>query len=418
MTVTSSADRTVPGPSAWTSTPVIEWLILEAWRIESVPDLLRALAERLVGEGVPLWRLFCLVPTLHPVYVGCAHRWTRGEAEMVQGFGEHGLRRRSAFADNPLRLVMDEGYGAVRRRLARGEGRGEFPLLDELTEAGATDYVCLPLEFSTGGRTAVSFTSDGPDGFSAANLKEVYDLVPVLARLIERETLRSTAQNVLDTYVGRNAGRHILDGQITRGSGETLFAAIWYADLRNFTALSEALPRDALIGLLNDYFDAIAVPVQEHGGEVLKFMGDAMLAVFPVDGRCAPAGTGCPSGLACDRALDAAMDAEERMAALNCRREGSGAAPLNYGIALHLGEVMYGNVGAAKRLDFTVIGPAVNLAQRLEALCKALGRRPLLSRAFAQASRRPTETLGLFDLRGISGPHEVFVPAPADPAVR
>jgi len=411
------ADRTAR-PLVWTPTPVIEWLILEAWRIESVPDLLRALAERLVAEGVPLWRLYCVVPTLHPLYLGSAHRWTRGEAEMFRSYGEHGLRQRPAFTNNPLRLVMEDGYAAVRRRLARGEGRGEFPLLDELVEAGATDYICVPIEFSNGNRTGASFTSDGPDGFSAANLKEFYDLVPVLARLIERETLRSTAENVLDTYVGHEAGRRILKGQIIRGSGETLFAAIWYADLRNFTALSEALPRDTLIALLNEYFDAIAMPVHEQGGQVLKFMGDAMLAVFPVVGRCGPAPDERAASEACDRALKAALDADARMAELNRRREAGGAAALNYGIALHLGEVMYGNVGAANRLDFTVIGPAVNLTQRLEALCKTLAHRPLMSRRFAEACPRPTESLGRFDLRGVSGPHEVFALAPPDPAAR
>jgi adenylate cyclase len=417
MNLVRPADRAAR-PSVWTPTPAIEWVILEAWRIESVPDLLRALSERLVAEGVPLWRLYCVVPTLHPLYLGSAHRWTRGEAEMFRSLGDRGLRERPAYTNNPLRLVMDEGYGAVRRRLARGEGRGEFPLLDELAEAGATDYVCIPIEFSNGSRTGVSFTSDGPDGFSAANLKELYDLVPVLARLIERETLRSTAENVLDTYVGHEAGRRILNGQITRGSGETLFAAIWYADLRNFTALSEALPRDTMIALLNEYFDAMATPVHEHGGQVLKFMGDAMLAVFPVDRRCAPARSDCPRQDACDRALDAALEADRRMAGVNRAREAGGAAALNYGIALHLGEVMYGNVGAANRLDFTVIGPAVNLAQRLEALCKTLARRPLLSRPFAEACLHPSESLGRFDLRGVSGPHEVFAPRAPDSAAQ
>lgn len=394
--------------SVWSPTPVIEWLILEGWRINSIPQLVEALAGKLLADGVPVWRVFVLVPQLHPLYVGAGYRWVRGAGEVVRRFGEHGIRDTAAFAANPLKLVILDGYGAVRRHLNQSYRRGEFPLLDELQDEGGTDYVCIPIDFANGERTAVSFATDRPEGFATRDLQQFNDLAPLLGRLIEREALRNTAENLLDTYVGNDAGRRILQGHITRGSGVNIFAAIWYCDLRNFTALSEALPRDSLLALLNGFFDAMATPVHAHGGQVLKFMGDGLLAIFPVDGDCATAPNACPLDEACRQALDAAGEAEANMRALNEARIAAGAGALDYGLALHVGEVMYGNIGAVDRLDFTVIGPAVNLAQRIEQLCKALGRRPLLSRAFAEACCRPTESLGKHDLRGVSGLHDIY----------
>ena len=405
MSSRAVANAPAPAPQLddmWSPTPVIQWLILDGWRIESIPDLLQALALRLCEDGVPLWRLFCLVPTLHPLYIGSGHRWKRGEEEMFQGYGEHSARRSPTFMENPMKLIMADGFAGVRRRVADNYTEGEFPLIDELKEQGGTDYVCMPLEFTSGERTAISFASDHPDGFSSADLKQLYDLLPVLARLIERETLRSTTENLLDTYVGSHAGDRILRGQIQRGNAESIYAAIWYGDLRGFTAMSETLSRDAMIEVLNAYFETMATAVQSHGGQVLKFIGDAMLAIFPLDESQKPE--------VCGRALDAAQDAVAGMTMLNARRVAVGAPALDYGLALHIGEVTYGNIGALDRLDFTVIGPAVNLAHRIEQLCKVLDRRPLLSSSFAEVSGRPSELVGRYDLRGLTGEREVYAP--------
>ncbi len=399
----ADAPSLAPQLDVWSPSPVIQWLILDGWRIESVPDLLKALAVRLCDEGLPLWRLFCLVPTLHPLYIGSGHRWKRGEEEMFQGYGEHSARKSPAFMENPMKLIMNDGFAGVRRRIPDNYTEGEFPLVDELREQGATDYVCMPLEFTSGERTAISFASDHPDGFSSADLKQLNDLLPVLARLIERETLRSTTENLLDTYVGSHAGRRILRGQIQRGNAETIYAAIWYGDLRGFTAMSENLSRDAMIEVLNAYFETMATPVQSHGGQVLKFIGDAMLAIFPLEDDARKPEV-------CGRALDAAQEAVAGMTMLNARRVAVGAPTLEYGLALHIGEVTYGNIGALDRLDFTVIGPAVNLAHRIEQLCKVLDRRPLLSRHFAEVSSRPSQLVGSYELRGLTGPREVYAP--------
>ena len=392
----------------WSPTPVIEWLILEAWKIESIPELVAALADRLVAQGVPLWRLFVLVPILHPLYIGNSFRWQRGEAEVFKGFGEHGVRQLPTFTDNPLKPIIDDGYGAIRRRLNADYRDGEFPLLDELKADGATDYMAVPIEYAGGRRSAISFTTDASDGFSSAHLQQFNDLVPVVARLIERATLKSTATNLLDTYVGHDAGERILSGQITRGSGATIFSAIWYSDLRSFTELTDALPRDDLLALLNQYFEATANAVHAHQGQVLKLIGDGMLAIFPTDRDCPEGMAGCPIDEACQRALAAAAAAETAMQEVNYSRKATGAAGVDWGLALHLGEVMYGNVGSRDRLDFTVIGPAVNLTQRLEQLCKQLGRRPVLSSDFAAVCGQETISLGRYDVRGLAGLHEVF----------
>lgn len=399
----ADAPSFAPPADLWSASPVIQWLILEGWRIESTPDLLDALARRLCADGVPLWRLFCLVPTLHPLYIGSGLRWNRDVPEMSQDFGEHSVRFTPEFANNPLKLIMEDGFAGVRRRIPSNYTPGEFPLIDDLREQGATDYVCMPLEFTSGGRTAISFASDHPDGFSSSDLKQLNDLLPVLARLVERETLRSTTENLLNTYVGSHAGRRILRGQIQRGNAETIYAAIWYGDLRGFTAMSESLSREAMIDVLNAYFETMAEPVHAHGGQVLKFIGDAMLAIFPLEDELRKEEV-------CGRALDAANDAVAGMADLNAGRVAAGQPALDFGLALHVGEVTYGNIGALNRLDFTVIGPAVNLAHRIEQLCKVLDRRPLLSRKFAESSGRPFVPIGRYELRGLNDTHEVFSP--------
>jgi adenylate cyclase len=228
----------------------------------------------------------------------------------------------------------------------------------------------------------------------------INDLLPVLAMAVEIRVNRRLTKNLLRVYVGEHAGGEILAGRITRGSGSTVTAAIWNCDLRGFTSISELWPRDDVIALLNEYFDTMAKPVEEHGGEILKFIGDAMLAVFPVDQENA-----------CARALQAAREARAGMAELNRIRIERGQRALGFGLALHVGDVMYGNIGSRSRLDFTVIGPAVNVASRLESLTKELRREVLISGAFARLCPCTGDSLvrlGAFPLRGVGEPVEVF----------
>jgi adenylate cyclase len=376
---------------------MLDWLIGDARRLPDGPALLAELCERLHGQGLPLARASFHLRTLHPQLFGIGFYWQHG-ADQIRVFrAEHGIERTDVYRRSPMRLLF-EGAGGVRQRLDLSEAGFDFPLFDELRREGLTDYVALPVTFTDGRIQGTTWSSDRPGGFATEELAQIEDLLPLFGLLLEIHFNRRITINLLDTYVGHNAGERILKGQITRGSGETVAAAIWYCDLRGFTALSERLGRDALLACLNDYFDCMAGAVERQGGEILKFIGDAMLAIFPL-----------ADADACRRALAAALEARAAMAALNQRRRAQGDEVLAFGIALHEGEVMYGNIGAADRLDFTIVGPAVNLTSRIEGLCRTLERDLLISDAFAGHCAGPAlRSLGQHRLPGVARPVEIF----------
>ncbi len=377
--------------------PVLDWLIAEARQLPDGQALLSELSVRLVQSGLPLARASFHIRTLHPQLFGIGIYWQRDVGQIRVFRAERGIERTDQFLRSPMRVLF-EGAGAVRQRLDLPETEFAFPLFEELRQQGLTDYVALPITFTDGKIHGTAWVSDHPGGFASEDLVQIEDLLPLFGALLEVHFNRYVAVTLLDTYVGHRAGERILEGQITRGSGETVSAAIWYCDLRGFTALSERLGRDALLACLNDYFDAMAGAVEAHDGEILKFIGDAMLAIFPLAEEDA-----------CQRALHAALDARAKMAALNARRSERGDETLGFGIALHAGEVMYGNIGSARRLDFTIIGPAVNLATRIESLCRTLGRDLLISDRFAYYFLGyELHSLGRHHLAGIARPVEVF----------
>jgi adenylate cyclase len=401
-TTAATEPRSAPAPGAVGSWPearslILDWLIGDARRLPDGPSLLRALCERLVEAGMPLARASFHIRTLHPQLFGVGFYWQRGADDIRVFRAEHGIQQTPLYQRSPMRLLF-EGAGAVRQRLDLPDTEFPFPLLNELRDEGLTDYVALPLTFSDGKIHGTTWSSDRPGGFATEHLAQLYDLLPVFSLLLEIHLNRRIAVNLLDTYVGRDAGERILRGQITRGSGQTVRAAIWFCDLRGFTELSERTDRDTLLACLNQYFDCMAKPVEEHGGEILKFIGDAMLAMFPLE-----------TEQACQRALQAALDARAAMGKLNGERAARGEEALGFGIALHAGDVMYGNIGAASRLDFTVIGPAVNLTSRLEKLCRSLGLDLLISDVFTgMCACADYRSLGTHRLTGISRPVEVF----------
>jgi adenylate cyclase len=377
--------------------PTLDWLVGEARLLPNGRSLLRALCERLVAAGLPLARASFHIRILHPQLFGMGYFWQRGSDEIRVFRAEHGIQETSLYQQSPMRILF-EGAGAVRQRLDLPDVAFRFPLFYELRDEGLTDYVALPVTFSDGKIHGTTWSSDRAGGFSSSDLAQIYDLLPAFSLLLEIYLNRRIAITLLDTYVGHAAGERILRGQITRGGGETVGAAIWLCDLRGFTALAERLERDRLLALLNQYFDRMARPVEDHGGQILKFIGDAMLAMFPLDTEDA-----------CRRALQAARDARAAMAEMNRERLAEGEEALGFGIALHTGDVMYGNIGTADRLDFTVIGPAVNLTSRLEGLCRALGLDLLVSDTFAgTCACADYRSLGTHVLPGISRPVEVF----------
>ncbi len=378
--------------------PLARWFITEAYRITDTAELIGAAGEQLVAAGIPLYRLAYFQLTLHPEFIGKGYFWRRGVGLEMRD-APHGLLQDAEYLDNPLPPVFEQRK-TVRVRLAEVEPQA--PILKQLKEEGATDYVALPLLFTTGHVDALSVVSDQPAGFSAVDLDRMFQLQFAFTRIVETHSLRDTAANLLDAYVGRAAGRRILAGEVKRGDGQTIEAVIWYCDLRGFTRTSDCLTRDAVIALLNDYFSAMGEAVTEAGGEILKFMGDGMLAMFPIASPAERADTVA-------RAVWAAAAAAEMIGVLNVGRAAASEPDVRFGLALHIGEVMFGNIGASKRLDFTVIGPAVNYTARLERLCSQIDRRMILSSAIAALMpENAMAPLGRYRLKDIDEPQQVY----------
>jgi adenylate cyclase len=318
---------------------------------------------------------------------------------------EHGTELRPEYLNSPIGAIVEAGADAMRYRIEQLEAPYAYEILQDLKEQGGTDYVAMPMRFSTGRVNVASWASDRAGGFTAPQLTLIYDVMPALSTVLETMVLRRLAVNVLDTYVGRDAGARILSGDIRRGTGATLRAVLWYCDLRGFTSLADRLPLADLIGLLNGYFEIMGGAVQAREGEILKFIGDAMLAIFPL-----PDGEEGDSYVRAkvNDALDAAADAIKAMELRNRELQAWGLPVLKAGIALHVGDVMYGNIGAPDRLDFTVIGPAVNLVSRIQGLSSELMRPVLTSEAFAAQCAERLVSEGLHPVKGLKEPIQVF----------
>ena len=376
---------------------IVDWLADGARAAAAPQQVLLELADRLVESGVPLWRVAVFVRTLHPHIMGRRFLWRQGSGVTVSE-APHEMLQTAEYRDSPVAQVTATGL-ALRRRLADPGCADDFAMLAELRGEGVTDYLISPLIFTDGAVHAVTWTTRQPGGFTDAQVAGIDSVVAPLARVAEVRALRRTASNLLDTYVGHQAGERILSGHIRRGDSETIAAAIWLSDMRGFTALADRLPPQDLIDLLNRYFDCQTPAIVEHGGEVLKFMGDGLLAIFPI------AGTETDVGAVCRRALDAARAARAMVAGLD------GVPGVNgqrFGLALHIGEVLYGNIGGGNRLDFTCIGPAVNLAARIEKLAGRLGRTVLTSGGFARHCAGALAAVGQFVLPGFSDAQDVY----------
>lgn len=401
-----------PAPAAPAAhpNPLMDWLLRRAWEAPSTRELIHEFAAALVRAGIPVWRLWLAVRTLHPQLLSTAYVWQREQTQVVERSVGHDILNERRYLDSPLKLIF-EGYGGVRRRLDVPDPQLDYPIVRDLFQEGATDYVAMPMVFSDGQINAISLTCREPGGFRTEHLGQIYEVLPLLSRLFEVHGMRRMALNLLNTYLGEQSGQRVLSGLIKRGDGQKLYSVIWFSDLRESTALAESVSRETFLGILNEYFECTAGAVLDHGGEVLRFIGDAQLAIFPIatDGR----------GLreeseACCTALGAVRDALGRMAALNEGRTRGGQPALGYGVALHVGEVTYGNIGTPTRLEFSVIGSAANEAARIESLCKTLGVPVLLSAEFARRCPERLVSLGRQALRGVAEPRELFTLAGAD----
>jgi len=378
---------------------IAAWLVNGARSAPEPHQVLAELCERLVACGIPLWRAAVFVRTLHPQVMGRRFLWHR-ESGISFREAPFELLDSAEYLNSPVTHVYHTGR-TLRRRLADADCPTDFPVLDEFRGEGVTDYLATPLLFLNGEVHVATWTTRQPSGLTNAQLEAIETIVAPLARVAEIHALRRTAGNLLDAYVGHQAGPRILGGQIRRGDSEAIHAAIWLSDMRGFTALADSLQPQVLIDLLNGYFDCQVPAILAHGGEVLKFVGDGLVAIFPI------AGGSAEHRDVCRTALRAAREVRAKVAAAELAGVPSGEA-VRFGVALHLGEVLYGNIGGGNRLDFTCIGPAVNLAARIEGLAGEIGRTILASAEFAGYCGGDLVHLGEFALRGFAAARAVF----------
>jgi len=387
------------------------WLLTAGWDFKAVSELVKAFSLRLVAQGVPVTRLRLTLRTLHPQLVGVTYTWERDKEEVDRFEAPHSILGTDEYRKSPYAAIF-EGAGGMRQRLEGPDMEFKYPILQELRASGATDYVAMPFYFRDGQVNAMTLTTDCPGGFTSRQLEYVYDALPALGKVVELHAVQRTARTLLETYLGRHTGEQVLKGLIKRGDGEEIYAVIWFCDLRDSVTLADSMSRVDFLSLLNDFFDCTAGSVLARGGEVLRFIGDAVLAIFPIgSGSAAPPDQTVRSvehRRACSAAVAAARDGIARLEDLNRERTRRAEPALRVGIAMHPGQVMYGNIGVPERLEFSVIGAAANEAARLQGLCKKLDRQVIASREFAQALPGMWHSLGRHDLRGVRGPREVF----------
>jgi adenylate cyclase len=375
--------------------PITAWLDGGALPAQTPQEVLLRLCHRLRDAGIPLYRVAVFVRTLHPNVSGRAFIWNQTKDAVEVTSAPIGIQEDEIYLKSPVHVVFTQ-HIEVRRRIEPGEGPLEFPILEELRTEGATDFLALPMRFINGDVHGASFVTCRPGGFSPVETEALRAIMPPFSRVAEIYSWKRTARNILDAYLGEQAGAKVLAGNIKRGDGEDIDAVIWFCDLRESTPLAASMSRRAFLQLLNEFFECILGPVTEHKGEVLRFIGDAALAIFPV---------GTSPAEACRRAAAAAHEAISRMEKFNRER----SQPLGFGIGLHRGKVTYGNIGTPTRIEFTVIGAAANEAARIESLCKVLDV-PLLASA-AVAGHLPHaqwRALGHHALRGVGQEVELF----------
>jgi adenylate cyclase len=399
---TEAADAT-PLPA----NPLADWIVKTAWASPSISGLVAAFAAELVRMDIPLLRLSLHIRTLHPLLGATGFIWHRGSDEVLQNQVGHEVFKSDRFLKSPV-MPIYEGAGGIRRRLFEEDQPFDFPILEEIYLAGGTDYVAIPFLFSDGQINAITLSSDEAEGFSIQDLSHVDEVMPLLGRLVEVFASRYKAETLLETYLGRQAGREVLNGLIKRGDGRDIHAVIWFCDLRESTALADAVSRTEFLRILNEFFDCMAGAVIRHGGEVLRFIGDAALAIFPIDQSVV--GGDQDHANACARALEAAADAAEKIHRRNVEAAAGGGRSMDFGIGLHIGDVTYGNIGTDSRLEFTVIGAAVNEAARIEGLCKTAGEAVLVSAEFVRQHPGSYRPLGFHRMTGVGREVEVFVP--------
>ncbi|MGH6905297.1 MAG: adenylate/guanylate cyclase domain-containing protein [Geminicoccaceae bacterium] len=381
---------------------IARWLIADA-RLTLAPfELIDRFCRRLVGLGVPLWRLRAGQRLANPLASAWGVIWTRDGSDTHEYVVPRTTLSTGAYYGSPFQHVVERRQ-SFRRRLLDLHPERDHQVLHEMAAGGGTDYLAVPLEYGDGSVQGLSLVSDGEAGFADRHLELIERLRQPLAAALEPTAMRRSSASLLRTFLGDGPAEAVLAGAIRRGDRRRIEAAILFSDLRGFTTMSERLGEAELFAALDRYFEAVVEAVRAEGGDVLKFLGDGVLAIFPVE-------TAGSRVAACQAAVQAVKRARQDLA-------GAAAAdgtPLAFTATLHVGQVVYGNIGSPDRLDFTVLGPAVNLVSRLEGLAKQLNRPLLCSAAFAHELDAPLASLGRFPLKGVAEPQEVFAPAAPD----
>jgi adenylate cyclase len=392
------------------------WLVGAGLAGKKEKDLLRGFCERAVAAGLPLSRAIIAVDTLHPIHEGRVFRWRLDQAEereMIEyGRLSDNPEARESWMRSPFHYLLETGGSVLHRSQPRGDP-ADFPILEEFRREGQTDYIAMIHRFAEGGAIGEmdciysSWLTEAHAGFTDPQVEALVALVPALALAIKCVSLQRIAGTLVETYLGRDPGRRVLEGRIRRGVADRVKAVLWWSDLRGFTHISDTAAPEQIIPLLNDYAEAVISAIHEAGGDVLKLIGDATLATFDAT----------DPALACRSALDAQAVARARISAVNRRRASEGLPVTETYLALHLGEVFYGNIGSQERLDFTVIGPAVNMVNRIATMCRSAERDVLLSPAFVAALpediRPDAVSVGRYALRGFADAEELFTLIPS-----
>ncbi|EEE38908.1 adenylate/guanylate cyclase [Rhodobacteraceae bacterium KLH11] len=401
-----------PGSSTAKSRDLIDWLVARGLEGAEKQELLNGYCHRLIELDVPLMRFHAAQPALHPVYGGTGYSWYRGQGGDLQTF-EYSEEPSEVWTQSPLYVILNEDAEAIRERLVDRNEPSRFPLLNDLREQGATDYYATGVSFDVPTHSSprdakkaidgvlMSWASDAPDGFCDEDLDVINTALPHLGLALKSASNARVSQDLMRVYLGRDAGRRVLSGEIRRGSLQQIDAVIWNFDLEGFTSLSEDLPGTEVIDMLNDYLAVVVEVVHQCDGNILKFMGDGVMAMFDVGEIDADARA----------ALGAVALLQKRMAELNGQRAARDLPVSNYTLALHSGEILYGNIGSDARLDFTVIGPAVNQTARIAGMHRSLGQRILISDDVARAAHPCAQELvsvGRYMLRGVAEPKELF----------
>ena len=391
---------------------VAEWLTNSSLAGDDLENIVRGFCERIAAAGLPIARVHLSFSMLHPLYDALSFTWRRASGVTIEGFRMPAGQKPDRFLQSPYYYLLDNNLQHIRRRLMQ-EGPNEFPIFEDLRKDSITDYLAFVQPFGDGSVQGMmgSWSTDHHNGFSDDMIDALLRMQDHLAVAAKMAVLGKLANNMLTTYLGGDAGKRVLNGQIRRGDGETIRAALVMGDMRESTMYAEKEGRQAYIDTLNEFFDAIAAPFNRNGGQILSFLGDGFLAVYPC-GRHKD-----PSKIACEAALSAVHQAQARVAELNNDREQKRLSKIGYGIGLHVGNVMFGNVGLKDRLTFSAFGSAVNEVQRLQILTKKYGREVVASQAFAGYCGGEWTRLGEEKLRGIRQKVTVLQPRAPTPEI-